>query len=79
MRSMRRGSLVCLCGGGGDGGGRLTKAVGLRYVVFVNGRSREVVMEDMRRRIDAGDVEAEKRTAIEVCYMRWPGGGRAGC
>lgn len=29
------------------------------------------MMEDMRRRIDAGDGEAEKRTAIEVCdsYM----------
>lgn len=39
---------------------------GLRYVVFVNGRSREVVMRDMERRIERGDREKEKREAVEV-------------
>ncbi|KAH7384344.1 Oxo-4-hydroxy-4-carboxy-5-ureidoimidazoline decarboxylase [Phaeosphaeria sp. MPI-PUGE-AT-0046c] len=40
--------------------------VGLRYVVFVNGRPRPVIMEDMRRRIDRRDIEAERREAIQV-------------
>ncbi|KAI0148378.1 Oxo-4-hydroxy-4-carboxy-5-ureidoimidazoline decarboxylase [Xylariaceae sp. FL1272] len=39
---------------------------GLRYVVFVNGRGRDVVMEDMRRRIDRGDVRAEEREGIQA-------------
>lgn len=39
---------------------------GLRYVVFVNGRSRPVIMEDMKERIAAGDIEAERATAIKV-------------
>lgn len=39
---------------------------GLRYVVFVNGRSREVVMHDMRRRIARGDLSEERREGIEV-------------
>jgi 2-oxo-4-hydroxy-4-carboxy--5-ureidoimidazoline (OHCU) decarboxylase len=39
---------------------------GLRYVVFVNGRSREVVMEDMRRRIERGTHEGEVRAASEA-------------
>jgi 2-oxo-4-hydroxy-4-carboxy--5-ureidoimidazoline (OHCU) decarboxylase len=42
---------------------------GLRYVVFVNGRSRHVVMEDMRRRIDRGDIEAEEREGIQVSKL----------
>lgn len=45
---------------------------GLRYVVFVNGRSRDVVMQNMRFRIDRGDMRAEEREAIAVgalyCY-----------
>jgi len=40
---------------------------GLRYVVFVDGRARGVVMEDMRRRIEEGDVGGERRAAIRVC------------
>lgn len=40
---------------------------GLRYVVFVNGRSRAVVMEDMRERIGRGSVSAERAEAIRVC------------
>ena len=39
---------------------------GLRYVVFVNGRSREVVMRDMRERIEQGDREAEVGRASEA-------------
>lgn len=39
---------------------------GLRYVVFVNGRSREVIMEDMRRRIKEGTFEGECNAAIEA-------------
>ncbi|EFR04600.1 hypothetical protein MGYG_07607 [Nannizzia gypsea CBS 118893] len=46
---------------------------GLRYVVFVNGRGRDVIMEDMRRRIDAIDVASEIDTTITVslspCYL----------
>jgi 2-oxo-4-hydroxy-4-carboxy--5-ureidoimidazoline (OHCU) decarboxylase len=35
--------------------------------VFVNGRSRPVVMENMRARIDRGDIKAERQEAIQVC------------
>jgi 2-oxo-4-hydroxy-4-carboxy--5-ureidoimidazoline (OHCU) decarboxylase len=42
------------------------KFPGLRYVVFVNGRSRPVVMEDMRQRIDHGDRRSEQAAAIRV-------------
>lgn len=38
----------------------------MRYVVFVNGREREVIMQDMRRRIDRGDLQAEIKEAVEV-------------
>ena len=40
---------------------------GLRYVVFVNGRGRDVIMENMRERIARGDMAAEEVEAIEVC------------
>lgn len=39
---------------------------GLRYVVFVNGRSRPVIMEDMQKRIARGDMAAEKADAIRA-------------
>lgn len=39
---------------------------GLRYVVFVNGRSRPVIMEDMRSRIANGDIASERAKAIRV-------------
>ncbi|KAK0912514.1 hypothetical protein LTR91_008434 [Friedmanniomyces endolithicus] len=39
---------------------------GLRYVVFVGGRGRGAVMEDMRRRIEGGDVGEERRAAIRA-------------
>lgn len=39
---------------------------GLRYVVFVNGRSRPVIMEDMRKRIASGNLAAERLAAIRV-------------
>lgn len=41
---------------------------GLRYVVFVNGRGRGEVMEDMRRRIERGDYAAEEREAIKASF-----------
>jgi len=34
--------------------------------VFVNGRSRPIIMEDMRTRIARGDIDAERRDAIKV-------------
>lgn len=43
-----------------------TKFPGLRYVVFVNGRGRDVIMEDMKRRIARGDFPAEEKEAINV-------------
>ncbi|KAJ4990119.1 OHCU decarboxylase [Stagonosporopsis vannaccii] len=42
------------------------KFPGLRYVVFVNGRPRPVIMENMRSRIDRGDVKAERQEAIQA-------------
>ncbi|OAL21156.1 hypothetical protein AYO20_11412 [Fonsecaea nubica] len=42
------------------------KFPGLRYVVFVNGRSRPVIMEDMQQRIDRGDIQLEKQEAIKA-------------
>ncbi|KAK7733012.1 hypothetical protein SLS53_008341 [Cytospora paraplurivora] len=42
------------------------KFPGLRYVVFVNGRTRDVIMEDMRVRIDRADFVAEEREAINA-------------
>jgi len=39
---------------------------GLRYVVFVNGRSRDEIMEDMRRRLDSGTQEGEVRAASDA-------------
>jgi hypothetical protein len=35
--------------------------------VFVNARPRSVIMQDMRRRIDRGDLDAERKEAIQVC------------
>lgn len=42
------------------------KYPGLRYVVFVSGRSRSVIMDDMRKRIDNSDLKAERAAAIRV-------------
>ncbi|KAK2808254.1 hypothetical protein FQN50_004809 [Emmonsiellopsis sp. PD_5] len=42
------------------------KFPGLRYVVFVNGRPRNVIMQDMRRRIDRGDFEREIEEIIQA-------------
>ena len=39
---------------------------GLRSVVFVNGRSMEVVMGDMRERIETGTMEGEVRKASQA-------------
>lgn len=40
-----------------------------RHSVFVNGRSRPVIMENMRSRIARGDIKAERQEAIQVrCF-----------
>jgi len=39
---------------------------GLRYVVFVNGRPRTIIFEDMRERIKRGDIKAERLEAIQA-------------
>ncbi|EON69990.1 hypothetical protein W97_09256 [Coniosporium apollinis CBS 100218] len=65
---------------------------GLRYVyadrflagkgkqgVFVNGRSRQVIMEDMKKRIKRGDVMAERREAIRaMCEIAADRAGKIG-
>lgn len=60
---------------GGEEEGRKLKALneeyeeafpGLRYVVFVNGRPRPAIMENMRARIDRGDITAERQEAIKA-------------
>lgn len=42
---------------------------GLRYVVFVNGRPRTVIFENMKSRIARGDIVEERREAIKV-YLK---------
>jgi|SRR5579859_60226 len=42
------------------------KYPGLRYVVFVNGRSRTEIMADMRRRIEGGTAEEEATLASKA-------------
>ncbi|KAI9671307.1 MAG: hypothetical protein M1831_004216 [Alyxoria varia] len=64
---------------------RLNKAYeekfpGLRYVVFVNGRGRDVIMADMRMRIERGDVQRERREGLKVSglvlfFSGWAKGG----
>lgn len=39
---------------------------GLRYVVFVNGRSRETIMKNMIERIERNDILAERREAFNA-------------
>ncbi|KAG9248922.1 Oxo-4-hydroxy-4-carboxy-5-ureidoimidazoline decarboxylase [Calycina marina] len=39
---------------------------GLRYVVFVDGRSRSVIMENMRERITRADIKQERLEAIKA-------------
>ncbi|KAF6843337.1 ohcu decarboxylase [Colletotrichum musicola] len=39
---------------------------GLRYVVFVNGRGRPEIMEDMRAHIARGDLALEERAAVRA-------------
>ncbi|KAI7040283.1 hypothetical protein KC352_g46652, partial [Hortaea werneckii] len=60
--------------GGGDEAEKLrqlneeyeAKYPGLRYVVFVAGRSRPVIMQDMRARIDGSTFETERATNIRA-------------
>lgn len=39
---------------------------GLRYVVFVNGRPRSVIMEDMLQRIQRNDISKERHEAFDA-------------
>ncbi|GIJ86165.1 hypothetical protein Asppvi_005043 [Aspergillus pseudoviridinutans] len=39
---------------------------GLRFVTFVNGRNRDVIMEEMRQRIERGDIERERQETIQA-------------
>jgi len=38
----------------------------LRYVVFVNGRGRPAIMEDIRARVARGDIDLERAGAIKA-------------
>lgn len=40
--------------------------ISLPRSVFVNGRPRPTIMDDMRRRIQRGDIESERREAIQA-------------
>ncbi|KAI9371796.1 Oxo-4-hydroxy-4-carboxy-5-ureidoimidazoline decarboxylase [Aspergillus egyptiacus] len=42
------------------------KFPGLRFVTFVNGRSRHVIMEEMRQRIDRGNADREVEEIIQA-------------
>ena len=46
------------------------KFPGLRYVVFVNGRSRPVIMDDMGQRIKNSDLQSERAVAIRVSAVQ---------
>lgn len=55
------------------------KFPGLRYVVFVNGRSRAVIMQDLKRRIQGGDWVGEVRAGIEaMCNIAVDRAGKLG-
>jgi 2-oxo-4-hydroxy-4-carboxy--5-ureidoimidazoline (OHCU) decarboxylase len=41
----------------------------VNHRTFVNGRSRDVIMEEMRQRIDRADKEKEITEAIQVCAV----------
>ena len=41
---------------------------GLRYVVFVDGRDRPTIMDDMTARISRGDISLERSEAIKVRF-----------
>lgn len=43
---------------------------GLRYVVFVNGRSRSAILADMQARVDRSDGQAERSSAVDsICAI----------
>lgn len=42
------------------------KFPGLRYVVFVAGRPRSVIMSDMKKRMEEGDIGKERRRAFDA-------------
>lgn len=52
---------------------------GLRYVVFVNGRTREVIMANMTQRIERGDIQQEKTEAFNaMCDIALDRAGKLG-
>ncbi|KAK1732019.1 OHCU decarboxylase [Colletotrichum tamarilloi] len=52
------------------------KFPGLRYVVFVNGRGRPEIMENMRARISRGDLALEEIAAIQASCILEHGSSR---
>lgn len=42
------------------------KFPGLRYVVFVNGRPRDAIMQNMKERIERGDIKKEREEAFNA-------------
>ncbi|KXH44639.1 OHCU decarboxylase [Colletotrichum nymphaeae SA-01] len=52
------------------------KFPGLRYVVFVNGRGRPEIMENMRARISRDDLALEELAAIQASCTFEPGSSR---
>ncbi|KAJ9637830.1 hypothetical protein H2199_007324 [Coniosporium tulheliwenetii] len=53
--------------------------VGRGKRVFVNGRSRQVIMEDMKKRIERDDIMAERREAIRaMCEIAADRAGKIG-
>lgn len=37
----------------------------------MDGRSRPLIMADMQKRIERGDIDQEKQDAIKVCFFAW--------
>lgn len=55
------------------------KFPGLRYVVFVNGRGRPEIMEDMKKRIKRGDISLERKEAFDaICDIALDRAGKLG-
>ena len=42
------------------------RVIDMHTRVFVNGRSRPAIMEDMEKRIKRGDIKQEKKDAIQA-------------
>ncbi|RCK67348.1 putative allantoinase 1 [Candida viswanathii] len=52
---------------------------GLRYVVFVNGRNRLEILDDMNKRIERGDIKLEREQAFNaMCDIALDRAGKLG-